>query len=315
MHFPFQHSLEQLLSGISLNELKKFSFDISSSYRSSGKKKSFNRKEAIAYLLTRMPATFAVLQKIFSELPPVSSMIDLGCGTGSGLWAAMDRFPEIEKIICLERDQEILSLARELASSNRFPVEFGKKDLSKAGELPGVDLALFSYSYGELDLPVQKKLLRDLWESTIPLTVIVEPGTPRGFERIWDIREKWISWGGHLLAPCPGTMSCPMRPPQPNSRWCHFSVRLPRTSFHRQMKQGSLGFEDEKFSYLILSKTPSEKKIWRLLTHPKRQHNSLGLQACTLEGERHVSIAKTDREVFKALRRAKWGDAIPEVDC
>ena len=33
--------------------------------------------------------------------------------------------------------------------------------------------------------------------------------------------------------------------------WCHFAARLDRSRAHRQSKHAALGWEDEKFAYVI----------------------------------------------------------------
>ena len=44
---------------------------------------------------------------------------------------------------------------------------------------------------------------------------------------------------------------------QGGANWCHFAVRLARTSLHRDVKGARLGYEDEKYSFLVVSPDPS----------------------------------------------------------
>ncbi len=69
-----------------------------------------------------------------------------------------------------------------------------------------------------------------------------------GFETIRKARTTLISMEEHILAPCPHQGPCPMTE---NDR-CHFAERVERTSLHRKMKEGTLGYEDEKYSSVIL---------------------------------------------------------------
>ena len=83
-----------------------------------------------------------------------------------------------------------------------------------------------------LPIPLEKfagqiEVLKKAWDAAKVL-VIVEPGTPRGFENILKAREQLIQWGGKMIAPCPHVKQCPMK-----DKWCHFSVRLERTREHR----------------------------------------------------------------------------------
>ena len=41
--------------------------------------------------------------------------------------------------------------------------------------------------------------------------------------------------------------------------WCHFTQRLPRSRAHKQIKGAELPFEDEKFSYVALTRAPAAR--------------------------------------------------------
>ena len=100
------------------------------------------------------------------------------------------------------------------------------------------------------------------------MLVIIEPGTPSNFDLIARIRRDLIASGAHLVAPCPHEDECPMAIA---NDWCHFSVRLERTSEHRQMKGGALGYEDEKFSVPRVLKAAGA--AWRI-SHRTSSHDA-----------------------------------------
>lgn len=79
--------------------------------------------------------------------------------------------------------------------------------------------------------------------------VVVEPGTPRGFQQILEARTQALASGAAILAPCPHDATCPMQ----GSDWCHFAARVERSRTQRQLKGGELGWEDEKFSYVVIT--------------------------------------------------------------
>ncbi len=58
----------------------------------------------------------------------------------------------------------------------------------------------------------------------------------------------------HTIAPCPYDAPCPLAHAFKEGKdWCHFSVRIPRGKYHRRAKDGTLPYEDEKSSYLVVS--------------------------------------------------------------
>jgi hypothetical protein len=81
----------------------------------------------------------------------------------------------------------------------------------------------------------------------------VEPGTPKGYQNILKARELLIHHQAHIVAPCPGPVPCPFAG---TTRWCHFGVRLPRPKWLRLLKEAELGYEDETFSFLMVSRQP-----------------------------------------------------------
>ncbi len=140
--------------------------------------------------------------------------------------------------------------------------------------MPSSELAILSYVLNELSNP--EALIEKCWNQT-SLLVIVEPGTPKNFQMIRKIRQKLIDLGAHIAAPCPHALNCP-------NNWCHFSARLERSRLHRLLKEGTLGHEDEKFSYLIAAKTPFPKFRSRILRHPLKQSGHARLSLCSDNG-------------------------------
>lgn len=90
--------------------------------------------------------------------------------------------------------------------------------------------------------------------------------------------------------------------------WCHFARRLERTSEHRRMKGGALGYEDEKFSYLVLAKQMASKAESRIVRHPITHSGYIQLTLCTTTGLQQETVTRSKKEAFRAARRAKWGD-------
>jgi ribosomal protein RSM22 (predicted rRNA methylase) len=122
---------------------------------------------------------------------------------------------------------------------------------AKIADAPSADLVIASYVINELNDAARTKLVAAMWAKTNDTLVIVEPGTPAGYQRILDARAWAIEAGAHVIAPCPHDNVCPLTKPD----WCHFSQRLQRSQVHKQLKSAELPYEDEKFIYVALSRT------------------------------------------------------------
>src|SRR5262249_6019520 len=115
------------------------------------------------------------------------------------------------------------------------------------------DLVTLAYVLNELDPKQRPQVLQRLWRLTADTLVIVEPGTPAGWQRILAARRELIEAGAQVIAPCPHAHDCPLQPPD----WCHFAARVARSRLHRQAKGAEVPWEDEKFSYVAVSRKPA----------------------------------------------------------
>lgn len=261
------------------------------------------------YLRTRAApiyaAAFFVLNVLKKRCPELKcqSFVDLGSGPGTAAWAAFNAFPEIEEALLLEKNPQAIEAARFIAQE--IP------ELQKAKwlltsleetELPLADLAIASYVLGELKNPL--KIVEKWALSQIPYLILIEPGTPKGFALIRSIRENFIQ---NVLAPCPHAEKCPMGP----SDWCHFSVRVERSRIHRHLKKGALSYEDEKYSYLILSKKKKGGPLpLPILSPPQKKSGHFLLKLCQADGKIGEKIISKKDENYKSLRKLGWGDFI-----
>jgi ribosomal protein RSM22 (predicted rRNA methylase) len=269
----------------------------------------------LAYARVRMPATFAANAHVFSEIAPhssalnIRSLLDLGSGPGTSMWAAAEIFPSIERFTLIERDRELSELGRRLAwrsSSDAIrSATWDQRDLATLPDLEPHDLVVLSYFVGELSPHSFDAVLRAAWMKTRHLLVIIEPGTPKNFSRLISARSLLFDSGAHPLAPCPHSVQCPMALA---GDWCHFSVRLERTSEHRRAKSASLGYEDEKFSYFVAAKSAMDLPQSRIVRHPMKYKGHVRLTLCTPAGLQSQTVTKSQKIAYKAVRHAEWGD-------
>ena len=166
---------------------------------------------------------------------------------------------------------------------------------------------MLSYVLGELSAAAQQRLVAVAWSRAEKLVAIVEPGATRGFETMLAARAALTAAGGRILAPCPRAQAhpCPMAEA---GDWCHFSQRLERTSQHRRLKGGDLGYEDEKFSYCVVGKDPTLPAQARIVRHPLQRKGHVQLQLCTPAGLQRITVTKSQKDKYRAARQAEWGE-------
>jgi ribosomal protein RSM22 (predicted rRNA methylase) len=269
-----------------------------------------NAVERAAYLAVRMPATFAAVHRVLSELGPrllasPSSLLDLGAGSGAGWWAAATVFPTLQRAMLVEQDREFLQLGQALASQvSQVQLEWRHADLRSVQDWPASDLVLCSYSLGELEEGAARRVVRAAWQAAQQALIVVEPGTMRGFATIRALRDELLAADAHLLAPCPHSLDCPLVAHD----WCHFAARVARSALQRRLKGGTLGYEDEKFSYLVFTRQPVPPAAARILRHPQHQPGRIQLQLCTAEGVQSLPVTKRMKEQWKRARKVEWGD-------
>ena len=114
-----------------------------------------------------------------------------------------------------------------------------------------------------------------------------------------------IAAGGSTVAPCPHDLPCPL----PADDWCHFAVRLPRSKLHRRAKGVELGYEDEKFSYAVLSRVPVPKAGARIIRQPQVRSGHVHLVTSEPDGIHQRTVSRKQGARFKQAKRAAWGDS------
>ncbi len=261
--------------------------------------------EVTAYLVTRMPATYAAAYAALGQLPEglkIGTILDAGSGAGAACLAARNFFPGAA-ITMMERDPAMAEAAREFLPDAALVMQ----DIARVPAFPPHDLVIASYSLGEAGAPIARRL----WDAAGEALVIIEPGTPKGFALIRRVRDELLAAGALMAAPCPAASPCPMRDPD----WCHFAARAERSSLHRRIKDGELGYEDEKFSYSAFTRQPVGLAPARIIRRPVHQPGLIQLELCTPEGLQRARVSKRDREAFRAARKAVWGGSAAPAAC
>ena len=310
-----QAAIEDIALDYDLSAIARASEELTRRYREEKKRvgqfmESPHHK--IAYLLARLPATYAALSAILKEVArqrSPKSLLDVGAGPGTGMWAALGVFPHIADIACIECDPFLIDTAKRLAaqaaSSAMRTAHWIAHDSAGSFDWGTHDLILFSYSLGEMARP--SDVLTKAWRQCNDCLVIAEPGTPTGFRTILAARQLLLKEGAHLLAPCPHAAPCPL----PENDWCHFSQRTGRSWLHRHTKKASLPYEDEKYSYLVASKRPGAFYPARILRAPEKKTGHVHLCLCTEAGISQPTLSRRQKDLYRQARKSSWGDVWP----
>jgi ribosomal protein RSM22 (predicted rRNA methylase) len=270
-----------------------------------------------AYLAVRLPATYAAIRRVFAEVTlrapqsEISSLLDLGAGPGTALLAAGDEFPHLQHATLIEVDTGWIAVSKRLVEQSELPVvqqaQWLKQDLRSGFSCDKHHLVVISYTLGELPQAAVEAVLRKAWSCAGKFLAVIEPGTRRGFAAINAARSFLISNAATIIAPCPHRCTCPMAAA---GDWCHFSQRVERTSQHRQLKGGELGYEDEKFSYLVAARSDSPSTGERIVRHPRKHSGHVQLVLCTSDGKiENRTVTRSSKEAYKRARKAEWGDS------
>ncbi len=308
------------LSGIASRELKKPAVGLSARYRSrgtTGPGGGLTTREAQAYLATRLPATLAAVGKVLADLGRARpgwaprTVLDLGAGPGTATWVALSQFPSIERAVLIDRDPKMAALGARLAESGLGVVAEVFWTVADATKVtpPASDLVLAAYVLGELGHDRESAAVELWWKAAKGELVLVEPGTPTGFERLRAARTALVSLGAHVTAPCPHDDRCPMEGPD----WCHFAARLSRSTLHRDLKAARLGYEDEKYSYLVVSPESPPRRPPRLVRSPRPHKGHVRLWLCEDGGLKERVVSRRDGDLYRRARAARWGDSLEEA--
>ena len=309
-------SINRLLSENKASNIIENAQTISNRYRKNdgkGKRLLTNESEAVSYVISRMPATYAAVYSVFKQIlanynEKMTSLLDVGAGTGAGTWA-VNEIENMSQITCLEREKSMSNIGKKLMKNTALDnVQWKSYDILQDEIVEKADIVLTSYMINELSEQEREKAVLKLWQATDKLMVVIEPGTPEGFKNILNIRNLIKEQGGYIVAPCCCNDECPIK----ENDWCAFYARVARSSIHRQAKGGNLGYEDEKFSYIAFSKMPVEITGERILRHPQINSGFVKVKLCTADGIQEKTYSKKDGEIYKKIKKLDAGEKIYE---
>ena len=291
--------------------------DLFCAYQSPAHRNTYINDNSLAalYMITRGRSIMGVMDKIISQhldvFHDVESVVDFGGGPGTFLFA-LSKFKTLNKYTNVERSDAFIGimnvlveefLASSIPHTHVDSISCNYLKL-ESQDIPVNDLCVFSYTLCECDNSLVS--LSGLVENS-NMVLIIEPGIPSGFNNIIQARDKLIEKGFSIIAPC--TVSngfCPLRDSETD--WCHFVERVDRSRIQRHLKNGVLGYEYEKYSYLLMSKYPIHLDGKRIISRPNYTKYSVSFDICS-EKSSHVVVTKRENNnEFKIVKKSIRGD-------
>jgi ribosomal protein RSM22 (predicted rRNA methylase) len=305
---PIREVIEARAGAAPLRVLQRASKALSDHYRARGSTGALGIKPeelVAAYLATRFPATyaaaFAVLRELASQIAAQpASILDLGAGAGAATLAAREAFPALRRATLVEADAHFVEVGRDLVADAAWI----RADLRDPPGFDSHDLVIASYALGELSQAVALAVIDAAWNAAESAFILIEPGTPAGYSLVLAARSRLIERGAHIVAPCPWGGPCPLA----GRDFCHFAERVERSAVHRRAKAAGLSYEDEKFSYVVFSRSPARPAPGRVIRRPEHSPGLVTLQVCRGDEIVIERVAKRERDRFRAARKARWGD-------
>lgn len=312
-----RRGVDGLLADTPPAELARASAELTARYRGEVKDGKWHLDAAMAaraYLAVRMPATFAAVRAALQSVADAriefspGSVLDVGSGPGTAVWAAQSCWPGLRQATAVEPVAAIRELGGRLQPEG---LAVAWREGTVQGGLTGLpqhELVTAAYVLNELAEAERAPVVDRLWELTSGVLFLIEPGTPAGWQRILAARSALLAQGAHAVAPCPHAAACPLKRPD----WCHFSRRVSRSQIHLLVKGAEAPWEDEKYSYVAVARTPGASPLAsRVLAPPRHASGRVYLKLCRPDGRAEEAlVTKREGERFKRARRVDWGDPL-----
>jgi ribosomal protein RSM22 (predicted rRNA methylase) len=267
-----------------------------------------------AYLVSRVPATYGANLRVHAALAQAwpmfapQSLLDVGTGPGTASWAACSQWFDITRVIQCEKDPKFAALALALNEASGLSA-LQNAEVLQTSEVAlsldvTADLVVSSYMLAELPLADMAAVAARLWVRSQQVLMLIEPGTPQGFERLRRVREVLLKQGAFVIAPCTHQSVCPMV----GGNWCHFKTRVQRSRAHLHAKHGTVPFEDEAFSYLIMARQSVPLAGGRVVAPLRINKVAAILPLCDSAGLHDEVIASRAKPAYKRAKKTGWGD-------
>lgn len=291
----------------------------------------------LLYMAARLAGGYAAVLRALNEIKkrdPVFvpySLLDFGSGLGTGTWASHTLWGDsLKEYVCVDSSGDMNTLAEQLLSGGNEVDNPMIKQVYFRQFLPvspkvQFDLVIAAFSLSELaTLDERVNVIFTLWRKTNSYLVLVENGTKDGHQILMEARDTILKREEEVkhdlrrpsvFAPCTHELPCPKLIKQHvvpcNFSQFYYSLPLSRSQERQQ----------EKFSYLIISRSDEEKpqktEHWdmaRLISQVRRRPRHVQCQMCCTDGELKqlaVTARCHGKDMYRCARSSDWGDLLP----
>ena len=280
--------------------------------------------DCIAYLGLRFPATFAQIASALSQIRErvpawqPKNVLDLGCGPGTGIWAAKSVWSSVRTATALDQEQLFLTLGEEIHydAKMHFDITWVKSTILKwaaAEDAATYDLIIVANVLNELTDDERERLMQKILKINAGVVLFLEPGTSVGNTLIRNVAIL-VSETRHLIAPyIKNTLVS-----SDDDHWIHFSQRFQRPEFQRRIRQSmrdsalmASDWEDAKYSYVAWGNIPEEKKIWGVcIGKVEKLKGFLTIPVLTQEGILNARVLKRNKAEYNYVKNIRWGELL-----
>lgn len=328
----------KILSGVDTNKWVDSAIQLSSKYRLNRNiQDSYDdvflekANDVLGYLALRTPATYAQLYgamyhitEVIPSWKPIS-ILDIGSGPGTAVWAASNIWPSINNITCLEKNSNFSKIGKKILQSSlpkSVNLDWRTVDLSVSKPTLNTkfDLVTIGSVLNEMVGKQRNDILEFAYNHCQGLLLVVEPGTPYGFKAVKQASTLLHSHKGTLIAPYIDNSLV-----LSDQEQIGFAQRIIRPEFHRRIRQiqrklnnpdgkrvlPASDWEKAKYSYVAMSTLPSEISPYaRLIAKPKKSKLYIELKILTKNGVETQRVLRRDKSNYKFAKKLKWGDLL-----
>ncbi|KAI4902057.1 hypothetical protein NFI96_027390 [Prochilodus magdalenae] len=298
----------------------------------------YDAELGVVYMAARLSGGYAAIMRALNEIkkrdPSFAprTLLDFGSGLGTALWASHTHWGDsLKEYVCVDASAAMNRLAEQLLTGGSETNHPHIKHVYFRQFLPvspkvQSDLVVAAFSLSELASQQERQdTVLTLWRKTSSYLVLIENGTKEGHRILMQARDVLLKKEERVIhdsrrpvvfAPCTHEQTCPKLLKQPVVP-CNFLQ-----PYHPLPLPGNSEKEEERFSYLIVSREerekPEEGVDWgRLTAQVHRRTRHVQCQICCSSGElKQLAVTKRHhgRDMYRCARSSDWGDRLPIID-